>query len=53
MARQWFLPSPQGGQIDEDDTEEYFVPTVGQINEDQSVVILTDSLIAIFKRRRR
>ena len=37
MARQWFLPSPEGGQIDEDGTEEYFVPSVGQINEDQAV----------------
>ncbi len=53
MARQWFLPSPDGGMIDEDGTEEYFVPDVGQINEDQSAVVLTDSLIAIFKRRRR
>ncbi len=36
MARQWFLPSPHGGMIDEDGEEEYFVPSVGQINEDQA-----------------
>ncbi len=36
MARQWFLPSPGGGMIDEDGAEEYFVPTVGMINEDQA-----------------
>ncbi len=57
MARQWFIPGLdalfQGGMIDEDGTEEYFVPTVGQINEDQSAVVLTDSILSILKRRRR
>ncbi len=38
MARQWFLPSPGGGMIDEDGAEEYFVPTVGYLNEDQAAV---------------
>lgn len=40
MARQWFMPGIggifQGGMIDEDGTEEYFVPDVGMINEDQA-----------------
>ena len=34
MARQWFLPG--GGMIDEDGVEEYFVPSVGYLNEDQA-----------------
>lgn len=40
MARQWFIPGIdalfQGGMIDEDGTEEWFVPGVGMINEDQT-----------------
>ena len=40
MARQWFIPGIdslfQGGMIDEDGEEEYFVPGVGMINEDQA-----------------
>ena len=40
MARQWFVPGIdalfQGGMIDEDGTEEWFVPGVGMINEDQA-----------------
>ena len=40
MARQWFMPGVdalfQGGMIDEDGTEEYFVPVVGYLNEDQA-----------------
>lgn len=43
MARQWFVPGIdslfQGGMIDEDGTEEYFVPDVGMINEDQAVAV--------------
>lgn len=39
MARQWFIPGIdtlfQGGMVDEDGEEEYFVPGVGMINEDQ------------------
>ncbi len=54
MARQWFLPSPGGGMIDEDGAEEYFVPTVGMINEDQGVVAAAaDSIFPIIWRRRR
>ncbi len=53
MARQWFLPSPDGGMIDEDGTEEYFVPDVGQINEDQSAVIAATSVLTMLWRRRR
>lgn len=41
MARQWFIPGFdmlfQGGMIDEDGAEEYFVPGVGMINEDQAI----------------
>ena len=39
MARQWFIPGPNGGMIDEDGTEEYFVPGVGMLNEDQAVSV--------------
>ncbi len=42
MARQWFMPGvdelSRGGMIDEDGTEEYFVPRVGYLNEDQATV---------------
>ncbi len=52
MARQWM--TPEGFVIDEDGTDEYILPVSFVINEDQTtVVIATDSLIAIFKRRRR
>ena len=41
--RQWFIPSAgtlfRGGMIDEEGTEEYFVPGVGMINEDQVAVV--------------
>ena len=57
MARQWFMPGVdalhRGGMIDEDGTEEYFVPEVGYLNEDQSAVVITANLVAIYKRRRR
>ncbi len=40
MARQWFMPGIgfpfQGGMIDEDGVDEYFVPSVGILNEDQA-----------------
>lgn len=36
MARQWFVPLELGAMIDEDETEEWFVPSLGQINEDQA-----------------
>jgi len=37
MARQWFLPD--GGMIDEDGVEEYFVSNVGMLNEDQAAAV--------------
>ncbi len=43
MARQWFVPPIdslfRGGMIDEDGTKEYFLPGVGQINEDQAAAV--------------
>lgn len=40
MARQWFIPSGvmpvPGVMIDEDGTEEYFIPALGMFNEDQA-----------------
>lgn len=43
MARQWFVPPVdsifRGGMIDEDGTKEYFLPDVGQINEDQAAAV--------------
>ena len=40
MARQWLIPGNglpfSGGMIDEDGVEEWFVPSVGFINEDQA-----------------
>ena len=43
MARQWFMPGIdalfRGGMIDEDGTEEYFVPSVGYLNEDQAAAV--------------
>ena len=55
MARQWFIPGH--GQIDEDGEEEYFVPSVGVINEDQAAVVGGASGImaglALLRRRRR
>ncbi len=62
MARQWFIPiafnnqGHDGGMIDEDGEEEYFVPTVGVINEDQAAAVAGDGLmagIALLRRRRR
>ncbi len=56
MARQWFLPNPRGGMIDEDGEEEYFVPDVGMINEDQAAAVAGDGIlvgIALLRRRRR
>ncbi len=42
MARQWFIPGgvmPLAGvMIDEDGTEEYFIPALGMFNEDQAAV---------------
>ena len=40
MARQWFIPGGvmplSGVMIDEDGTEEYFIPALGMFNEDQA-----------------
>ena len=41
MARQWFIPASsvmpyRGVMIDEDGTEEYFIPALGMFNEDQA-----------------
>ncbi len=40
MARQWFIPGGvmplSGVMIDEDGEEEYFIPALGMINEDQA-----------------
>ena len=40
MARQWFIPSGvmplSGVMIEEDGTEEYFIPALGMFNEDQA-----------------
>ena len=40
MARQWFIPGSvmplSGVMIDEDGTEEYFIPALGMFNEDQA-----------------
>ncbi len=48
MARQWFIPGInslfQGGMIDEDGEEEWFVPSVGMINEDQAAGRVMSSL---------
>ena len=48
MARQWFIPGIdalfQGGMIDEDGTEEYFVPRVGMLNENTLVVFISANL---------
>ncbi len=41
--RQWFMPGIdalfRGGMIDEDGTEEYFVPRAGMLNEDQAAAV--------------
>ena len=43
MARQWFIPSGvmplSGVMIDEDGTEEYFIPALGMFNEDQAAAV--------------
>lgn len=43
MARQWFIPGSglpfSGAAINEDGTEEWFVPGVGAINEDQAAAV--------------
>ncbi len=40
MARQFFIPAGvmplSGVMIDEDGTEEYFIPALGMFNEDQA-----------------
>jgi len=60
MPRQWFVPPVdnlfQGGMIDEDGTEEYFLPGVGMINEDQAAAVASDGIlagIALLRSRRR
>ena len=43
MARQWFIPGGvmplSGVMIDEEGTEEYFIPALGMINEDQAAAV--------------
>ncbi len=50
MARQWFIPGIdslfQGGMIDEEGIEEWFVPSVGMINEDQAVATAINLVMA-------
>lgn len=50
MARQWFIPSGvmplSGVMIDEDGTEEYFIPALGMFNEDQAAAV-TNRLLLI------
>ena len=40
MAAQWFIPSGamplSGVMVDEDGTDEYFIPGLGMFNEDQA-----------------
>ncbi len=47
MAAQWFIPGIdalfQGGMIDEDGEDEWFVPGVGMINEDQAAAAPADT----------
>ena len=51
MARQWFMPGidalHRGGMIDEDGTEEYFVPVVGMLNEATLSAAFTSSNLAL------
>ncbi len=41
MARQWMIPG--GGVIDEDGTEEYFVPGLGVVAEDQAAAAAAET----------
>ena len=60
MARQWFVPGGvmpiAGVMIDEDGTEEFFIPALGMFNEDQAAVVAgvdVSPYIPVFRRRRR
>ena len=48
--RQWFMPGIdaifRGGMIDEEGTEEYFVPAVGMINEDQAAAAVSGRVMS-------